>query len=67
LAWSWLKIRLWRSPSPSTSHLGLSYHCLVSSVLVDPHLFWHLPSYFFLRVLSKLNILFILVFHWLFH
>ncbi len=25
--------------SPSTFHLGLSYHCLVSSILVSPHRF----------------------------
>ena len=32
-------IRLCGSPFPSTFHLGLSYHCRVSSILVAPHLF----------------------------
>ena len=39
LPWFWLKPQLYGCPSPLTFHLGLSYHCLVSSVLVDPHLF----------------------------
>ena len=45
LAWFWLKLRICGSPFPSTFHFGLSYHCLVSSVLVTAHL--GLLVYFF--------------------
>ena len=53
LVWLWWKHRLCGLQSPLTSHLGLSYRFLVSFVRVVPHLFKVLPSYFFLRVLSK--------------
>ena len=36
LSWFWLKFWLWRFPSLSIFHLSPSYHCLVSTVLVDP-------------------------------
>ena len=50
--WFWLQPRSCGYPFPSTSHLGLSYHFLVSSVLTAPHLFLTRPTYFFLHTLS---------------
>ena len=58
LVWLWWKYRLGGFQSPWTSHLGLSYRFLVSFVHVVPHrLFKLLPSYFFLRVLPKQNMM----------
>jgi hypothetical protein len=48
---------VWISIPLQSFHLGLSYNCLVSSVLVVPHRFYPLPSYFFLRNLPKWHIL----------
>ncbi len=57
LIWLWRKNRISGFQSPWTSHLGLSYHFLVSFVHVVPHRFYLLLSYFFLRLLPKWHIL----------
>ena len=57
LVWSCRKNRICGFQSPLTFDLGLSYLYLVSSVHVTPHRFESLPSYFFLRVLSKWQML----------
>ncbi len=53
LVWLWWNHLLYGFQSLWTSHLGLSYRFLVSSVRVAPHHLYLLPSYFFLRVLTK--------------
>ena len=63
LVWSWRNHRSWGFLSPLTFYLRLSYHYLVSSVLVAPHSFWPLPSYLLsLYFSASLALLLIIVF-----